>query len=416
MSRDAHRTRHRGGHRTHPRTPLVPFDRALRIALDAVRPIERTETVPVPDAAGRVAAEGVRARIDVPLVARAAMDGYAVIARDTYAASPASPVRLRRLGSVHAGGSFRGRAARGRCVEVATGASLPAGTDAVVIVERTARRGPVVEVHEPARRGDNVSPRGGDIRRGSVVVGDGDVLTPARVGALSAVGRTRVRVYARPRVAIFTTGDEVVPPGRRIRPGQVYDVNSRTLSSVVRANGSEPVVLGSAGDRLAALRSIVDRAARADLVVSSGGSSVGSRDLVADLVAERGRLLFHGIALKPGRPTVLGVIGRTPMLGMPGYPTSCLTNAYVLMAPMLRRMARLPPEVPRSVDVPVAQDLESPRGKVEFHTVRIVRGRAVSASRGSSAITSMAHADGFVEIPANVTRIRRGDRVRVVLF
>ncbi len=409
------RGHHDGGHGVHPPMSLVPFDRALRIALDAVRPIERTEMVHI-DAAGRVAAEDVRARIDVPLVARAAMDGYAVVARDTSAASPSSPVRLRRIGSVHAGGSFRGRTARGRCVEIATGASLPSGADAVVMVERTDRRGDVVEVHEPVRRGENVSPKGEDIRCGSVVVRDGDVLTPARVGALSAVGGTRVRVYARPRVAIFTTGDEVVAPGRRIRPGQVYDVNSRTLASVVRTNGAEPVALGSAGDRLASLRSIVDRAVRADLIVSSGGSSVGSRDLIADFVAERGSLLFHGIAVKPGRPTVLGIIGRTPLLGMPGYPTSCLTNAYVLMAPMLRRMARLPPEIPRSVDVPLAQDIESPRGKVEFHTVRIVRGRAVSASRGSSAITSMAHADGFVEIPADVTRLRRGARVRVVLF
>lgn len=399
-----------------PLGPLLPFDRARRVALDAVRPIGRMEVVDLAEADGRVAADDVRSRIDVPNAARAAMDGYAIVARDTSGASPSSPARLRRIGSVHAGAEFRGRTARGRCVEIATGASLPLGADAVVMVERTDRQGEVVEVHEPVRRGENVSPRGEDIRRGSVVVRDGDVLTPARVGALSAVGRTRVRVYTRPRVAIFTTGDEVVPPGRSIRPGQVYDVNSRTLASVVRANGGEPVVLGSAGDRLASLRSIVRRALRADLIVSSGGSSVGSRDLIADLVAARGRLLFHGIAIKPGRPTVLGMLGRMPFLGMPGYPTSCLTNAYVLMAPMLRRMARLPPEVPRSVDVPLAQDLESPRGKVEFHTVRIVRGRAVSASRGSSAITSMAHADGFVEIPADVTRLRRGARVRVVLF
>ncbi len=399
-----------------PLSSLLPFQEALRMAVDLARPIRRTEAVSVRDAAGRVLAEDVHAPFDVPLADRAAMDGYAVVALDTRGARKEKPTILRRIGTLYAGDAPRMRVSAGQCVEIATGATIPSGADAVVMVEHTMREGDAVIIRSPIQAGRNVSPRGEDIRAGSQVVRRGERLSPAKVGALAAIGMPRVRVYARPRVAVFTTGDEVVPPGRRIRPGQVYDVNSYTLASVVRESGGEPVLLGRAGDRPEALRSVLAKALRADLVVSSGGSSVGEKDLLADLVRERGQLRFHGIAMKPGRPTVLGRIRGTPVLGMPGYPTSCLSNAYVLLVPMLRRMARLPPDAPRTLELPLAETVRSPPGKVEFHPVRVVDGRAVSASRGSSAITSMAHADGYVEIPAHVDRIEKGAPVRVVLF
>ena len=411
------RERHAGrGRGMHPLGRLLPFDQALRLALRAARPTDRTERVPVPDAESRVAAETVRSPIDVPLAARAAMDGYAVLAEDTTRARPSAPVSLRRVGQILAGEIAQARVVPGRCLEIATGALIPRGANAVVMVEATHRQGTVVDVRARVAPGENVSRRGEDIRRGAVVVRQGDVLTAAKVGALSAVGRTQVRVYGKPRVAIFTTGDEIVAPGRPLRPGQVYDVNSRTLAAVVRSNGGDPVSLGSAGDRPPALDSILRRALRGDLVVTSGGSSVGSRDLLADLVSRHGRVVFHGIAVRPGRPTVLGLVNRTPVLGMPGHPTSCLMNAYVLLAPMVRRLARLPPAVARSVEGVLAEGFRSPRGKTEFHPVRLAGGRVVSAYRGSSAITSMAHADGFVEIPADITRLRKGARARVVLF
>jgi len=208
----------------------------------------------------------------------------------------------------------------------------------------------------------------------------------------------------------------VIPPGRPIRPGQVYDINSNTMAGVVRENGGEAVLLGRVRDRLEPLRSALRKGLASDMVVFSGGSSVGERDMVVDVMQSMGDVLFHGIAIKPGRPTALGRVDGKPVLGMPGNPTSCLSNCYVLLAPMLRRMARLPPPTEKATEVPLAERIVSTIGRVEFHTVRIVDGRAVPAYKESGAITSMSHADGYIEIPSNVTSVEKNKTVRVTLF
>lgn len=403
-------------HEMRPLKTLIPFEDARRMAMGLVRPIARKETVSLLDALHRVSAEDVRSRIDVPLVDRASMDGYAIVARETFRAKRSAPANFRWIETLYADRIPRKRVTRGRCMQVATGSALPSGADSVVRVEDTAREGDVVRVFVRIRPGANVSVRGTDIRRRSIVVRAGEVLTPAKVGALAAIGCDRVRAFAKPRVSILTTGDEVVPAGRPIRPGQVYDINSNTIASVVREHGGEPVLLGRVPDRADALRSALRKACRHDLVVCSGGSSVGEKDIVVDVLRSIGHVLFHGIAVKPGKPTALGQVGGTPVLGMPGYPTSCLSNAYVLLAPMLRRMARLHPARPDVVEVRLAKALVRPTGRLEFHTVRIVGGQAVPVSKGSSAITSMAHADGYIEIPADVPRMEKGQKVRVTLF
>jgi len=400
-----------------PLKALVSLEEAMRMAMDLVRPIERVESVPIGEALRSVVAEDVRASIDVPLADRAAMDGYAVVAKDTFRAGKFRPVGLRRTEILYADTVPRKRVVKGRCTEVATGATLPGGADAVVMVEDTEREGDIVKVYRPVHPGEHVSRRGEDIGRGSVVVRAGEVLTPAKVGALAAIGRARVDVFARPRVGILTTGDEVIPPGRPIRPGQVYDINSLTMASITKENGGEPVHLGRVADRLDAIRSAIRGAVRkADLVVFSGGSSVGEKDMIIDALRSMGDVFFHGVAVKPGKPTVLGRVGGKGVLGMPGYPTSCLSNCYMMLAPMLRRMARLPPAQERVVEVPLAKRLVSTIGRVEFHTVRVVDAQAVPAYKESGAITSMAHADGYIEIPANVDLIEKGEVVRVVLF
>jgi molybdenum cofactor synthesis domain-containing protein len=244
----------------------------------------------------------------------------------------------------------------------------------------------------------------------------GDSLTPAKVGAIAAIGSDRVDVYAKPRVAVLTTGDEVVPPGRPLRPGQVYDINSITIASIVRANGGEPVLQGRLPDRLTALRAALRRGLANDFVVFSGGSSAGERDIVIDVVRSMGDVLFHGVAVKPGKPTSLGRVDGKAVLGLPGYPTSCLTNGYLLLSPMLRRMARLPARELRSIEGPLAKPIERATGRLEFHPVRLVDGDVVSVFKESSAITSMAYADGYIEIPADVDRMEAGTPVRVTLF
>ena len=403
-------------HGMRPLKALLPLDRALTMCLDAVAPLDRRETVPLAEALHRVVAEEVRAPLDVPPADRAAMDGYAVRAQDTSHAGKSSPVRLQIQESVHAGDVPAKRAAKGRCTQIATGALMPSGADAVVLVEDTEHEGDDIEVFRPVHPRENVSARASDIRKGSLVLARGEGLTPAKVGALAAVGHASVSVYARPRVALLVTGDEVVPAGAPLGPGQVYDINSETMAAAVRESGGEPVVQGRVPDRLDALRGALEAALREDLVVFSGGSSVGERDHILDVLGSLGDVLFHGVAIKPGRPTILGRVRGKAVLGMPGNPTSCLSNCYVLLAPMLRKMARLPPPAGRVLEVPLADRITSPLGRVEIHTVRLVEGKAVPAFKESGAITSMAHADGYVVIPAEVGTVEKGDRVRVTRF
>jgi molybdenum cofactor synthesis domain-containing protein len=236
------------------------------------------------------------------------------------------------------------------------------------------------------------------------------------VGALAATGIAEVEVYARPRIAILSTGNELVVPGQPLRPGQIYDINQFTLAAVIAAHGGVPVVKPTSPDSLAELQAAVHSCASEDLLVFSGGSSVGERDLIMDVLQRSGEVLFHGIAVKPGKPTVFGRIGVQPVLGMPGYPTSCLSNAYLLLVPLLRRIARLPDYRPQSIRVPVSRRIVSTTGRHQFYTVRIENGTAVPAFKASGDITSMSQADGYVEIPAHTDIVEAGELVEVKLF
>jgi molybdenum cofactor synthesis domain-containing protein len=262
----------------------------------------------------------------------------------------------------------------------------------------------------------HVGRRAADIAAGQTVLSAGDLLMPSRIGALAATGVTDVEVFARPRVALLSTGDEIIEPGRPLGPGQIYDINRFTLSSIVRAHGGVPVALPTARDTLDALTASIRSAAAEDIVVFSGGSSVGERDLILDALQAAGEVLFHGIAVKPGKPTVFGTLGGTPVLGMPGYPTSCLSNAYMLLVPLLRRMARLPEHRPQIARVPLGRRVVSTTGRHQFYTVRIEDGIAMPAFKASGDITSMSRADGYIEIPAQTDIVEAGEMVDVKLF
>jgi molybdenum cofactor synthesis domain-containing protein len=294
---------------------------------------------------------------------------------------------------------------------------MPPGADAVVIVEDTdGEASGAVQVFGGVEPGQNVGRQGADIRSGQVVLEAGTTLTPSRVGAIAALGLDQVAVFARPRVAILSTCNEIVDPGRQLEPGQIYDVNRFTLAAVIAGNGGDPVAYRTASDTIDDLRRAVDEAGRDDLLVFSGGSSVGERDLILDVLAARGEVIFHGIAVKPGKPTAFGRVLGKLFFGMPGYPASCLTNAYVLLAPALRRMARLPPPVTRTVTLPLSARVASAPGRHQFYTVRVVNGEAVPAFKSSGDITSMSQADGYIEIAAADKFVEKGTAVEVTLF
>jgi len=273
-----------------------------------------------------------------------------------------------------------------------------------------------VDVLAPVAAGQHVGRLGADISPGDVVVRPGDLLNPSRVGALAAVGCATLDVYARPRVAVLSTGNEVVAPGTALRAGQIYDVNRFTLAAVIAAHGGVAVPQQPAQDSLAALASALDACADSDIIIFSGGSSVGDRDLVGDLVAAKGEMIFHGIAVRPGKPTAFAVINGTPFFGMPGNPTSCLSNAYILFAPFLRATARLPVFTPRTVRASLGKRIVSVAGRHQFYTVRLHGTVALPAFKGSGEITSLSQADGYIEIPADESSVEEGAPVDVVLF
>jgi molybdenum cofactor synthesis domain-containing protein len=399
-----------------PIKDTIPLEEARAIIEEAVAPIDRRERVKLMEANGRASAADVKATRDVPPFSRAGMDGFAVIADDTFGASRYEPKTLRVIEKVYTGEVPSQRVDAGTATEIATGAPMPAGADAVVMVEETEKDGDTVRILTPVYPRQNVGRQGADIVIGQTVLRAGDVLNPSRIGALAAVGVSDVEVFERPTVAILSTGNEIVDPGQELKPGQIYDINKFTLSTIVREHGGMPKPFATAQDTIDALEQAIDACASCDVLVFSGGSSVGERDLILDVIGRKGEILFHGIAVKPGKPTVFGKVHGKPVFGMPGYPTSCLSNAYMLLVPALRRMARLTPRQQATVVLPLGQRIVSTTGRHQFYTVRIVEGQAMPAFKASGDITSMSQADGYIEIPAQTDIVEKGEIVEVRLF
>ena len=399
-----------------PIKETIPLEEARQLIADACVQIDRSERVPLVDANGRVAAADVHSTRDVPPFARAGMDGFAVRAEDTFGASRYDPKTLRVIDKVYTGQVPAMALVPGTAIEIATGAPMPQGADAVVMVEETERSGEDVAVLTPVYPRQNVGRQGADIVVGQTVIARGQVLNPSRIGALAALGAGDVEVFAKPAVAILSTGNEIADPGGELLPGQIYDINKFTLSAIIQEHGGLPMPFATAHDTIEALESAIDACSACDVLVFSGGSSVGERDLILDVIARKGEIVFHGIAVKPGKPTVFGTINGKPMFGMPGYPTSCLSNAYLLLVPAVRAIARLGPRHTAVVTLPLGQRIVSTTGRHQFYTVKIVDGQAMPAFKASGDITSMSQADGYIEIPAQTDIVEKGEVVEVKLF
>ncbi|MCZ6778651.1 MAG: molybdopterin-binding protein [Acidobacteria bacterium] len=399
-----------------PLRSLLSFEEALKVCLEKTEPIERRESVPLAEAGGRVLCEDITASSDVPAFDRAAMDGYAVLAQDTYQAGTLKPAALEVIETLYAGDLAKKKVGPGTCTEVATGVKLPPGADGVVRVEDTERVGSRVSIRRPIHPGQYVSRRGEDVRRGTVVLRAGNLLTPSRVGVLAAVGRAEAPVYERARVHIIASGEEVVEPGQPLADGRVYNINSYSLAAIVQDTGARATLAGIVADDRASIRRAIEEGLDCDVVVFSAGSSVGERDILVDVMQEVGKVLFHGIAVKPGKPTLFGRVGRTLLFGMPGYPTSCLSNAYMMLVPMLRKMMRLPVRQEERAQASLSTRIVSVTGRHQFYTVRLDDGEALPAFKESGAITSMSEADGYIEIPANVDLVEKGEKVLVRRF
>ena len=395
---------------------LLSFEKAKKVIEANIEPITRVETINIDDSWGRVLAEDVPATLNIPPFARAAMDGYAVKARDTFDASRSNPKVLNLIGELRAGDAPRKRVGAGECIQIATGAMIPSGADAVVMVEDTDEENKKVKVFKPVYPKANVAHKGGDIKKGELVLRQGSVLDPGKIGVLASQGIGKVKVYEKPEVAVLPTGEEVAEIGKRLKQGRVYDINSHTISSVVRANGCTSVRFGIVGDTREEIKSAITEALKSDIAVISGGSSVGERDLLTEVLQGWGKVLFHGLQIKPGMPVLFGKIDGKPIFGMPGFPTSCLVTTHLFVAPAVRKMARLPAKEGQVVKATLSQAISGSLGRRQFFTVRLEGDTAIPVYKESGDITSMSRADGYIEIPESINLLKKGESVLVTLF
>jgi molybdopterin molybdotransferase len=382
-----------------------------------IGPLE-SEDVPLGEAAGRVLARDVVARFPVPTFNRAAMDGFAVHGEETFGASVYTPADFRSVGRSRPGLACGLIVSPGEAVQVATGAPLPAGADAVVPFESTRTEGESVFVHEAVPQGRNVSWAGEDIVPGAAVLREGRVLRPQDLGVLSALGAARVRVVGRPRVAVLVTGDELLAAGSEPCGFQIPDMNSVMIAALADRDGGNCEVAGPIADvRTKIASAIAELAARADVLLVTGGSSAGPEDHVPGIIAEMGRLIAHGLALRPASPTGLGVIGdgELPVVLLPGSPVSCLCAYDFVAGPIIRRLAGRPQAWPyRRESLPLARKLTSVVGRVDYARVRFCAGQVEPiATSGASILSSVSRADGFVVIPADREGYPAGTEVQV---
>ncbi len=396
----------------------------LRRAIDRIGMEAGTETVPVDRSAGRVLAERVDARIDVPGFDRAAMDGYAVRATDTDGASTDAPISCDLVGRIRAGERPDLGIEPGEAAEITTGAVVPPGADAVVIVERTEEHDRTVMIRDSVAPGENVTVAGADVAAGSRALGPGTQLSPREIGLLAALGREEIDVRARPTVGIVPTGAELVDPGDDIDhgSGQIYDTNTRTIATGIREAGGEPTVYPRVGDDVGAIRSVLERAAKErDLVLSSGSTSAGAGDVIHRVIEERGELLVHGVAIKPGKPTLVGRLGGAGYVGLPGYPVSALSIFRVFVAPAIRKAAGLPDPASGTVRARMVRTERFTEKRHRYVPVGLVttgagETLAYPVDKGSGATTSLAYADGVVEMAADRRTIDAGTTVSVDLL
>ena len=400
--------------------PVLSVEAALDHVLAAVRVLE-PERVPLLQAVGRVLAEPVAADRDIPPLTNSAMDGYAVRGTDLAGAPP--PVRLRVIGEIAAGYVSEAGVESGQAMRIMTGAPIPKGADTVVRFEDTQLKGDTVEILRAPRAGANVRRAGEDVCEGQVVVDAGAVLRPQEIGMLAAVGCVEASVVRRPRVAILATGDEVVAPEQTPGPGQIRDANSYAIAAQVHAYGGVPLLMGVARDREDLVREGMRKALEqaADLIITSGGVSVGDFDLVKQVLAAEGEMHFWSLNMKPGRPLAFGMIGDVPLLGLPGNPVAAMISTELFGRPVLLKMQGVAEWARPKVQARLTQPVERKDGRRHYLRVSLRQTdegneASLTGDQGSGILRSLVEADGLAVIPEDVDHLPAGAQVDVLLL
>lgn len=395
---------------------VVQVSEAVAVIRSLAIPCDQ-KYVPLHDSLHRVLAEDVRADMDIPGFTRSVVDGYAVRASDTSGAGDSMPAILTLLGRIAMGSPADLSVRPGSCVYIPTGGILPEGADAAVMIENTERAGDEVLVKKAVAHGENILLYNEDFSRGDVVLSRGRRLSAQDIGVLAAAGCTVVPVTRLPRVGIISTGNELVLPTERPAPGQVRDVNSSVVASAVRDLGCIPVAYGIVRDDRGSLKKAIGRAAaECDAVLVSGGSSKDDRDMVAAIIAENGEVLVHGIAIAPGKPTIIGRYGKVPVIGLPGHPASAFIVLIAIVRHLILGMTGEEGPVLRTVKAVLSENVPSQRGREDYIRVAVADGVARPLFGKSGLLNTLVRSTGVVRIPAASEGLEKGTEVEVILW
>jgi molybdopterin molybdotransferase len=394
-----------------------PVDEALETLLKIIEPLP-SEKIKITDAPGRVLASEVRAGMDIPPFDRSAMDGYAVRGENTFGAAQTNPISFKVIGEVVPGSSFEGEVGEFEAAKIMTGGRVPAGADAVVMLEYTSGASEI-EVIKAVSPGKNVSLRGEDFKKGDVALESGRVLTAQDVGILAALGLGGVEAGRRPTVGIISSGDEVVPPGTEIKEGQIFDINGQVLSTLVEHGGGAPEFLGIIRDDYDELKKAIKKSLEFDVLILSGATSVGEKDVIPEIVEELGEVLVHGVSMRPGAPTGFGIIDKKPVFMLPGHPAATIFGFEVFVRPAIQKMQGAMPfnPYPQTEGV-LKKKIASELGRRDFVWVCVdENGNAEPIRTSSSGIVSrLLLANGFVVVPENTEGLEKGKKVKVSML
>ncbi|HPY60874.1 MAG TPA: molybdopterin molybdotransferase MoeA [Methanospirillum sp.] len=401
---------------TKPFFDVVTIDEAVRI----VRSIAKqtgTETIIIDDAEGRVLAESIITNEDIPGFDRSWKDGYAVIAQDTYAASESAPVILSLHGSVSMGKSEKGHISPGECMYIPTGGQMPDGADAVVMIEYAEQAGDKVIIRQPVVVRENVIAKDEDFSAGTVIYPAGSTLRPQDIGVLAAIGKTRISVRKFPRIAIVSTGVELVPSEAIPRIGEVREVNSHLISVFLRRQGATPVRYGIIRDNMEELvRTIQTASQECDAVIVSGGSSKDRNDITFRAIASLGKVFVHGISIAPGKPTIIGQCDDVPVIGLPGHPVSTFMVMTLVAVHLIQAMKGSPCQHIYKKTIKMATDLKSEGGREQYIRVKIENDEATPVLGKSGLLNTLLYSDGIIHLPSGKEGLIKGEEVEVRLW
>ena len=397
---------------------VVSVQTALEIIKDKFSDISiPTETVSLENSLGRVLAEDIISSENIPSFDRSTVDGYALIASDTYGSSESIPSQLDIVGEILMGQEAAIKITSGQCVKISTGGMLPEGADSVVMVENTDNSfGDMCLVYKSVSPNENVNRKGDDIKEDSTVFTKGRTITSREIGVLSALGIVTVKVFSRPKVGIISTGDEIVPIDSQLTFGKIRDINSHILSCLMKENGCKTTLYGIIKDEYNDILSVMKKAvSENNIVLISGGSSAGARDMTVDIISSLGEVYLHGIAMKPGKPTIIGKVDGKAVFGLPGHPTAGYFVTLRLVKPLIDLLMQRKDKSKR-IRSKMLCNISSNHGREEILCIKLTDDGAMPVYGKSGVISLLSESDGYIIIDRNCEGIKSGDEAEIYLF